>query len=36
MRDWIGRIGWFALIWLGSVLALAVVAYAIRSVIFAG
>ncbi len=36
MRDWLGRMGWFVLIWVGSVLALAVVAYSIRSVIFVG
>ena len=36
MRNWLGRIGWFALIWIGSVLALAAVAYGIRLVIFAG
>jgi hypothetical protein len=36
MRGWLGRIGWFALIWIGSVLALALVAYGIRSVIFSG
>jgi len=30
MRRWLGRLGWFALIWGASVLALAVVAYGIR------
>lgn len=36
MRDLLGRIGWFALIWVGSVAALAIVAYGIRLVVFAG
>jgi len=36
MRNWLGRIGWFVVIWVGSVLALGVVAYGIRSIIFAG
>lgn len=36
MRNWLGRIGWFTLIWVGSVATLAIVAYGIRLVIFAG
>ncbi len=36
MRHWFGRIGWFVVIWVASVLLLAVVAYGIRAVIFAG
>lgn len=36
MMSWIRRMGWFVLIWVLSVLALAVVAYGIRAVIFAG
>jgi hypothetical protein len=36
MVSWIRRMGWFVLIWVLSVLALAVVAYGIRAVIFAG
>lgn len=36
MREWVRRFGWFALIWLGSVLALAIIAYGIRLMIFAG
>ena len=30
MRKWLARTGWFVLIWVGSVLALGIVAYAIR------
>tara|TARA_R110002049_G_scaffold29972_2_gene101997 strand:+ start:87024 stop:87131 length:108 start_codon:yes stop_codon:yes gene_type:complete len=33
MRHWMSRVGWFVLIWLASVAALALVAYGIRSVI---
>lgn len=36
MREWMTRIGWFVLIWLAGVALLGVVAYGIRSVIFAG
>jgi len=36
MRDWLTRVGWFVLIWIAGVSALGVVAYGIRSVIFAG
>lgn len=36
MRDWMRRIGWFVLIWIAGVALLGVVAYGIRSVIFAG
>lgn len=36
MTSWIRRVGWFVLIWVLSVLALAVIAYGIRAVIFAG
>lgn len=36
MTSWIRRMGWFVLIWVLSVLALAVIAYGIRAVIFAG
>ncbi|MGJ5618198.1 DUF2474 domain-containing protein [Sulfitobacter sp. MF3-043] len=36
MPPWVRRIGWFVVIWVASVLALAVVAYGIRMVIFAG
>ena len=36
MYLWLRRIGWFALLWLASIAALGVVAYAIRAVIFAG
>ncbi len=33
MRKWLGRAGWFVLLWLTSVTVLTVVAYAIRLVI---
>lgn len=36
MSRWVSRIGWFVLIWLASVVALAVVAYGIRLMIYAG
>ncbi len=36
MSRWVSRIGWFVLIWLASVAALAVVAYGIRLMIYAG
>jgi len=35
MPAWFRRIGWFVLIWVASVAALAVVAYGIRLAIFA-
>ena len=36
MARWFGRIGWFLVLWLGGVAVLGVVAYAIRTAIFAG
>lgn len=33
MRQWLGRVGWFVAIWLGSVALLGLVAYGIRSVL---
>jgi hypothetical protein len=33
---WLKRVGWFVLIWIAGVALLGVVAYGIRSVIFAG
>lgn len=33
---WLRRVVWFALLWLLSIAVLGVVAYAIRSVLFAG
>lgn len=36
MPVWARRVGWFVVIWLAGVAVLGVVAYGIRSVIFAG
>lgn len=36
MNRWVGRIGWFVLIWMMSVAALGIVAYGIRLVIYTG
>ncbi|WP_143092407.1 DUF2474 family protein [Sulfitobacter brevis] len=36
MSRWLGRFGWFVVIWIASVAALGVVAYGIRAMIFSG
>ena len=36
MAQWLGRVGWFVLLWLAGVALLGVVAYGIRLMIFAG